>query len=241
MEYKEEVKEVKSIFTLTDEENAFFVSSDDEAEKVERFTMGDVLEFQYNTAGKIICPAGNYTDISDFPSDCYFEDTQLFGDNVCFGKNCVFKPGSKFGASCTFARGCKFGPSSQFGECCEFGSWCEFGFDCTFARRCDFGRRGVFGHDCAFASGCTYGEDTTIIRGAFDELGMGADDAPILQCVVGKETLRAYRLRGDIMVIVPFFEGTLHEYGQQMGTIHGHPADVQKAFMGLIKAAWGVV
>ena len=76
-------------------------------EKVKKYTLEDMENFERDNYGFLICPSGDYTEISRF------------------GERCIFGEGCFFGGRCSFGRWCSFGERCRFGEGCRFGAGCS--------------------------------------------------------------------------------------------------------------------
>lgn len=87
---------------------------------MKKYTIEDLKGFEKDENGRLLCPAGDYTEIASFPGCC------------SFGECC------RFGAGCSFGECCSFGEGCRFGERCSFGADCRFGAGCRFGERCGF-------------------------------------------------------------------------------------------------------
>lgn len=75
---------------------------------MKKYTQADFDNFDVDEYGHKICPAGDYTAITNF------------------GKWCSFGAGCSFGEQCRFGERCSFGKWCSFGEWCSFGAWCSY-------------------------------------------------------------------------------------------------------------------
>lgn len=98
---------------------------------MEKYTIDDLKSFERDERGYLICPTGDYTSISNFPSSCKFcavsnfEKNTTFGDDSEFGNCCKFGDFTTFGALGLFGTGCKFSSKTKFNIDCKFGSRCN--------------------------------------------------------------------------------------------------------------------
>ena len=81
---------------------------------MKKYTVEDIKRFEKDENGRLLCPAGDYTEIASFPGWC------------------------SFGEGCSFGERCSFGECCGLGECCSFGERCSFGECCRFGERCGF-------------------------------------------------------------------------------------------------------
>ena len=66
------------------------------------YTIKDLESFERDKYGKLICPSGDYTQISSFGEGCSFGEWCRFGERCSFGEWC------SFGEQCRFGEGCRF-------------------------------------------------------------------------------------------------------------------------------------
>ena len=91
-----------------------------------KYTKEDIKYFKRDGFFNLECPAGDYTEIKEFPAGCSFWDS-IFSDDSIFGQscrfdNCTFGDYCSFGASCDFTKSCKFGLHNKLEEgCIVFG------------------------------------------------------------------------------------------------------------------------
>ena len=98
---------------------------------MKKYTLEDMKNFERDDYGFLICPSGDYTEISSFGERC------------------------RFGEECRFGAGCRFGEECRFGAWCSFGAWCRFGAWYSFGEGCRFGEECRFGERCSFGAGCS--------------------------------------------------------------------------------------
>ena len=96
---------------------------------MKKYTQADFDNFEVDDYGHKICPAGDYTAITNF------------GEGYRFGEGCRFGEWSRFGEWCRFGKQCIFGAVCSFGKQCIFGEGCHFGTLCRFDTGCRFGSR----------------------------------------------------------------------------------------------------
>lgn len=116
---------------------------------MKKYTLEDMENFEWDNYGRLICPSGDYTEISRFGAGCSFGEECIFGEGFRFGERCSFGAGCRFGGWCSFGERCRFGGECRFGAGCSFGGWCSFG------ERCSFGWWCRFGEGCSFGAGCS--------------------------------------------------------------------------------------
>ena len=178
---------------------------------MQKYTSEDLAKFEQDENGYIICPAGDYTAIKDFPARC------------SFGEWCHFDEWCSFGKECSFGEWCIFGEHCSFGEWCSFGWCCGFGARCIFCEWCGFGERCRFSEECSFGAQCSFGA-----RCSFGEM---------CQCEGGHEFTRLFTVGyigsrngttqfwlltdGSILVRCGCFCGSLDEFAAKVKTIHG--------------------
>ena len=80
---------------------------------MKKYTLEDMENFERDDYGFLICPSGDYTEISSF------------GEGCSFGEECIFGAGCSFGRWCSFGERCSFGGWYSFGERCSFGAGCS--------------------------------------------------------------------------------------------------------------------
>ena len=61
---------------------------------MKKYTLEDMKNFERDDYGFLICPSGDYTEISSF------------GERCRFGEECRFGAGCRFGERCSFGAGC---------------------------------------------------------------------------------------------------------------------------------------
>ncbi len=113
-------------------------------EKVKKYTLEDMENFERDNYGFLICPSGDYTEISRFGERCIFGEGCFFGGRCSFGGRCFFGEGCSFGGRCFFGEGCSFGGRCSFGRWCSFGERCRFGEGCRFGAGCSCENGRVF-------------------------------------------------------------------------------------------------
>jgi len=118
---------------------------------MKKYTREDIETFEIDSDGYRRCPAGDYSEITTFGDNLWFEDGSILGSFASFGRLCVF------GANCQFGVNCLFGGYSIFGSGCTFADECRFGEHCTFNDNCTLGDIALFGAYCDF-NNCTIGE-----------------------------------------------------------------------------------
>ena len=69
---------------------------------MKKYTQADFDNFEVDDYGHKICPAGDYTTITNFDAGCRFDTW------------------------CSFGEGCHFGAWCHFGEGCSFDEWCSY-------------------------------------------------------------------------------------------------------------------
>lgn len=67
---------------------------------MKKYTLEDMKNFERDDYGFLICPSGDYTEISSFGERC------RFGEGCRFGDECRFGAGCRFGERCSFGAGC---------------------------------------------------------------------------------------------------------------------------------------
>ena len=141
---------------------------------MKKYTQVDFDNFEVDDYGHKICPAGDYTAIKSFDTECIF------------GVLCIFGEGCRFGERCIFGEGCIFGELCNFGEWCSFGELCSLGERCIFGVLCRFGERCSFGEECRFSEWCRFGEGCNYENGAVKNGRYVAVDR------IGSENRKAY-------------------------------------------------
>lgn len=58
---------------------------------MKKYTLGDFKTFERDEDGSILCPAGDYTEIKEFPKKCSFGEECSFGRWCRFGERCSFE------------------------------------------------------------------------------------------------------------------------------------------------------
>ena len=169
---------------------------------MKKYTAEDLKGFEKDENGRLLCPAGDYTEIKSFGAGC------------SFGKWCSFGAGCRFGVCCSFGAGC------SFGECCSFGERCSFGKYCSFGERCSFGAGCSFGVCCSFGAGCSFGE-----RCSFEGGHIAAPGYPLLIFSgfgSANRTTYAFNCTDGIVIRCGCFSGSLEEFREKVRERHGN-------------------
>ena len=72
---------------------------------MKKYTAEDLKGFEKDENGRLLCPAGDYTEIKSFPERCNFDEGCRFGEDCRFGEWCSFGAGCSFGERCSFEGG----------------------------------------------------------------------------------------------------------------------------------------
>ena len=72
---------------------------------MKKYTLEDMENFEWDNYGRLICPSGDYTEISRFGAGCSFGGWCSFGERCSFGWWCRFGEGCSFGAGCSCENG----------------------------------------------------------------------------------------------------------------------------------------
>ena len=169
---------------------------------MKKYTIEDLKGFEKDENGRLLCPAGDYTEIASFPEGCSFGEDCRFGDNCRFGEWC------HFGEECRFGAGCSFGAGCRFGEYCRFGAECRFGEECRFGKRCSFGENCRFGAECRFEGGHIAAPGYPVLTFS----GFGS----------ANRTTYAFNCKDGIVIRCGCFSGSLEEFREKVRERHGN-------------------
>ena len=70
---------------------------------MKKYTLEDMKNFERDDYGFLICPSGDYTEISSFGERCRFGEECRFGERCSFGAGCSCENGRVFKAIVSFA------------------------------------------------------------------------------------------------------------------------------------------
>ena len=162
---------------------------------MKKYTIEDLKGFEKDENGRLLCPAGDYTEIASFPG------WGRFGECCSFGERC------SFGECCRFGEGCSFSEWCSFGAECGFGEWCSFGAECGFGERCRFGEWCNFGAECRLEGG-------HIAAPGYPLLTFGGFGS-------ANRTTYAFNCQDGIWVRCGCFSGSLEEFREKVRERHG--------------------
>ena len=199
---------------------------------MKKYTAEEMKRFEKDENGRLLCPAGDYTEIKSFPERCNFGERCSFGVGCSFGDNCRFGKDCRFGEGCSFSAGCRFGEECHFGaKCgfedggsfgagcsfgaeCRFGEYCRFGADCRFGEECRFGKRCSFGENCRFGAECRF-EGGHIAAPGYPMLTFGGFGS-------ANRTTYAFNCTDGIVIRCGCFSGSLEEFRKKVRERHGN-------------------
>lgn len=69
---------------------------------MKKYTLEDMKNFERDDYGFLICPSGDYTEISSFGERCRFGEECRFGERCSFGAGCSCENGRVFKAIVSF-------------------------------------------------------------------------------------------------------------------------------------------
>lgn len=197
------------------------------------YTVEDFKTFERDCCGRLICPSGDYTQISNFGENCNF------GDHCRFGGWCHFNTGCSFGEYCTFGEHCRFEEWCHFNRGCRFGEHCHFGGKCVFDEYCNFGEHCGFGRWCHFGEYCNFdkygcfGEKCNLENNLMFENIEEPIDRVLKIDRIGsrKGCTYFFKTLSEIYVRCGCFFGTIAEFERQVNFTHKDNKQYRKEYL----------